>query len=262
MKLRKRIFCFILCVSILVVSVVPSFALTVENNENYSFLLAQGFSDSFLKNQTDDYLQRMVDIVGENEVGNIETTVTELHDGDIATMGTINSSSLTLEIVAAEICKKGSTKIETVLVSASWEWAANKPVYRGKDAITINWNHNVFTYADGFYGQDVYKSNAGDDWTIFKEYDTLAQSNQGGIGHWTDLKAFKKYVGGGMLFILNPTSPINKGSKYATSINAQYAHAAVPLNGLSISIVGYGVGLNWNYSCDTLSATHVFRYSK
>ena len=262
MKLKKRLFSMILSISVFLLSIVPSFSLNEENSRDYRFLLKQGFSENFLNNKTDEYLQKMVSIIGDNEIGNIETTVTELYDGGVSTMGAISSSSLTLKIVASEICKKGSNKIETVLVSVSWEWAKNKPVYRGKDAVTVNWDNSVFTYANGFYGQDLYKSNASDDWIVFKEYDTLAQANQGGIGNWTDLKAFQNYVGGGMLFVLTPTSSINKGTNYSTSINVQYAHAAVPLNGLSISIVGVGVGLNWNYSCDTLSATHLFRYSR
>lgn len=261
MTLRKSFFSLVLCISLLVVSVIPAFA-AVEEKSNYNFLLEQGFSESFLNKQTDEYLQKMVDFIGDNEIGDIETTVTRLYDSDIATFGSINSSSLSLEIVSSAICKSGSNKIESILVSVEWEWAANKPAYRGKDAIAINWNSSVFAYANGFYGQDVYKSNAGDDWTIFKEYDTLAKSNQGGIGHWTDLKAVKKYVGGGMLFVLTPTSTMYKGSNYTTTINVEYAHSPVALSGLSISAAGVGIGLSWNLTCDTLAATNVFRFSR
>lgn len=262
MNLRKRIFCLILCLVIFSVSTLTSFAKAENDKANYNLLLRQGFSDNFLKNQTDDYLQKMVDAIGNNEVRNVETTVTKLYDGDVTTMANIDKSLLTLKIEAAMMCRTGSNKVESVLVGVSWEWAANKPTYRGKDAITVNWNSDVFTYADGFYGQDLYKSNAGDEWTVFKDTDAPAEANQGGIGYWTDLKAFKKYVGGAMLFLLVPASPINTGSTYYTGINAEYAHSPVPLTGLSFSVADVGVGLSWNLSCDTLSASQMLRYSR
>lgn len=262
MKTQKKVFCVVLCISLLIALLTPSFAVNDENDDNYSFLSGQGYSDSFLDNYTDDYLKKMVEIIGDNEIGSIETTEAELCDNDAMTLSNdVNSSSMRLHITASEVCKRGSNKIETVLVTISWDWDAYKPIYRGKDAVSANWDNNVFTYANGFYGQDLYKSNAGDNWTLYKEYNTVAQITQGGLGNWTDLKALKKYVGGAILFVLAPASPMYKGSIHTTAINVGYAHSRVPLNGLSINAGDVGVGISWNYSCDWLSSSHFFRYS-
>ena len=261
MKSVKGIICFILSVSLVFVLTAPAFASKTVNNENYDCLVEQGFSESFLNNQTASYLQKMVNIIGDKEIVNIKTTVVGSTESGIATVADIGSS-LKLEIVAAEMCEKNSNKISSVLTGVSWEWSKNKPVYRGKDAVTVNWDPAVFTYADGFYGQDLYKTNASDSWTVFKEYNDLAAANQGGIGTWTDLKAFKNYVGGSMLFVLAPASPITKGTSHSTGVHVQYVHSAAPFNGLSISAFNFGVGITWNSSCNTKSATHYIRYSK
>ncbi len=161
------------------------------------------------------------------------------------------------------MCQNGSNNIDSVLVVVSWEWAANKPIYRGKDAVAINWNSDVFTYKENsFSGFDLYRTSTTEDWTIFKQSTTLAQSVQGGLGYYTDLKVGKKYVAGEMLFYLEPESPIIKGTTYSTNINVEYGHAYMPLTGLSVSVGPVGVGLSWDRGCDTMASACSFKYSR
>lgn len=168
-----------------------------------------------------------------------------------------------LQISTGYIYQQNSNKVKTALVSASWEWAANKPIYRGQDAVAVNWDTSVFNYtSDSFYAVDVYKSNESDDWSTFKETNTLSIAQQGGIGHFTDLKAFKKYVGGMLLFGLSPKKAMYKGTKYETVINIEYAHAPLPLTGLSFSIKGIGVGISYNISCDTMAGTSTLKFNR
>lgn len=264
MTLNKKIFCIILCLIMLFTTSVYSFADTIENDEgktNYEILLEKGYSESFLNNLTDEYMQRLVAVIGDNKVGSIETTETKFYD-DSVTLDTISAALLTLNITATNVCKLNSTEISSVVVTITWEWAANKPVYRGKDAISVNWDENVFTYTGGFYSQDCYKSNASDEWTLFKEYDSAAEANQGGIGAWTDLKALKKYVGGTMMLVLSPTSTMKEGTANSTGINVNYVHASAPLTGISFGAVGVSVGISWDRSCDSSSKTYYYRYSK
>lgn len=259
----KKIFSFILCIIVLTMFSVPSFASTEEDeNDNYNILLEKGLSESFLNNKTDAYLQKMVEMIGDNDVGNVETSVGRMSDLGISTLGTISTDNMTILIEAVEIYKKNTDEIDNVLVGVSWEWAKNKPLYTGKDAVSVNWNYNVFTYSDGFYAQDLYKDNASDDWTIYKEYSSPAEAAQGGIGHWTDLKSSEKYVGGAMLFVLLPASQMYKGSNNSTAISVKYVHAKSLLTGLSIDVVGFGVGINTVLLYDSLSKTCTVRYSK
>lgn len=265
MKSVKKFFCFALCVIILFVSSVTAFAATATDrthNENYSFLLGQGYDAAFLNSQTDEYLQKMVDVIGDKDVVDITTEIAMMDENDVATRGNIDPSLLKFTIITSQLSSQGSDKIETVLINVSWEWAENKPVYRGKDAIAVNWDTNVLTYSGGFFSQDAYKSNAGDQWSIFKENTAPAEAKQGSLGFWTDLKAFVSYVCGSSLITLAPTSTIYKGSSLGTTINAEYAHATSPLSGLSITVGPVGVGLSWNNSCDSTSVSNYMRYSK
>lgn len=258
----KKIISLVLCIIVCTIFSVPSFALTEEEkNDNYNILLEKGLSENFLSNVTDEYLQRMTEIIGDNELGCVETSVGNLSDYGLSTFGTISNNSLTVQLEVVEICKKNSNEIDSVLVGASWEWAKNKPFYTGKDAISLNWNSSVVTYAGGFYAQDLYKDNAANDWEIFNEYTNPAEAEQGGIGHWTDLKSFKSYVGGSMLFVLKPVSTIFNGTDNLVTINAVYAHSKSPISGLSIEIVGVGIGITANSLCDTTSVTCEMRYS-
>ncbi len=110
-------------------------------------------------------MQKMVDAIGDGYVDNIEIEQCSLSESTNMSRSLIDEDDLNLQIATAIICKSGTTNITGVLISASWEWAEGKPSYRGKDAIAINWNYNVFSYeADTFYAVDVYKSNASDDW--------------------------------------------------------------------------------------------------
>ncbi len=260
-SLKKFTAIFISIVMILSTSI-HSFALE-EQASNYEFLLSQGYPAEYLDNLTESSLQKMVEIIGTGYIANIEIEESTLNESTGTARGAINEGSMTLQIVTATICQHNTNKITGVLVSAAWDWAKNKPIYRGQDAVTVNWDNSIFSYnSDSFYAQDYYKSDASDNWSIFKEYTTLATSNQGGIGHWTDLKGLKRYVGGAMVFLLNPNSPMINGTTYNTTINVEYAHAPVPLTGLSLSILDVGVGISWNLTCDTMADSCNFNFSR
>lgn len=258
----KKLTAIIVSVIIILMTVFPSFA-EEKQMSNYEILLNKGYPAEFLDKLTDEVIQRVVNAIGDGYVADVEINKVTLKESNDKTRGAINENSMDLLISAESIYQSNSNKVTKVVVLATWEWAANKPVYRGQDAVTVNWDNTLFSYdADSFYAQDLYKSNVNDEWSIFNEYTKLAASNQGGIGHWTDLKGLKKYVGGVMSFFLNPNSPMIKGTTYNTSINLEYAHAPVPLTGLSLSILDVGIGISWNLTCDTMSGTSNFKFSR
>lgn len=264
--MMKKILMFVatilLSINMLFLHSMPLFAVE-EQMSNYEFLLNQGYPAEHLDNLTESSLQKMVEIIGDGYISDVEVQETVLNESNGVARASINESSMNLQLVTSAVYEYNTNKINGVLVSATWEWVKNKPAYRGKDGITINWDNNIFSYAeDSFYANDLYKSNVDDDWSVFKEYTKLAIARQGGIGHYANLKALKKYVGGSMLFLLDPCSPMIKGTKYKTTINIEYAHAPVPLTGLSFSAVSFGVGLSWNIACDTMSDSRTFKFSR
>lgn len=265
MKLKK-ICSIVLCIIVLSMFSVPSFAIVEDvGNDNYNILLEKGLSESFLNNKTDDYLQKMVDMIGDDDIGNVETSVGRMSDLGVSTLGSsIPTDQMTFQITTLEIYKSNSDQLGSVLVGVSWEWAKNKPLYTGQDAVSVDWDNTVFTYSSEFFAQDLYKDNASADWTVFKEYSTPAKAAQGGIGHWTNLKSFEKYVGGAMLFVLLPASQMFKGSTKSTVIDANYVHAKSPITNLSISIIGFGIGIGINPEIlsSYVSASRTLEYSK
>ena len=262
MKNFKILTAAIIAFSMIFATIVPSFAFEESESSNYDFLLEQGYSAEYLDNFTDAALQKMTEMISENGyISDININSIVFNTPTNIARGTINEDSLSLTISSGSICQNGTDKITGVLVAVSWEWAKLKPLYRGQDAITINWDSDIFHFADAFYAQDFYKSNETDEWSVFKEYSVLAVSNQGGIGHWTNLKSFSKYVGGGMLFLLEPTISMKSGTANSTTLNVNYVHSQIPITGLDFSVFDVGVGISWNISCESMSGTNIIKFS-
>lgn len=261
MKSLKKFTAIILGIIMIFSTVVPSFALEEESND-YDFLLEQGYPTEHIDKLTDTMLQKMTNMIGDNYIADVNVEKFVFNENSEMTRGTIKEDNLTLEIASGTLCQNGTDDIINILVTVNWEWAKGAPLYRGKDAISVNWDDDIFSYADEFYANDVYKSNENDDWSVFKEYSTLAASSQGGLGHWSDLKAFKSYVGGGMIFLLNPTSPMVTGKTYSTTLNVEYVHSKAPITGLEFSIMDVGVGISWNLSCDSMADSSVIKFSR
>ncbi len=260
----KKIIVVVLCV-VLALSVSPiSFATSareqLDESSNYDYLLDLGYSGELLDGLTEECLQKMVDIIGDDTVSNIYYG--ENQSNSFA-RGSIQEDSLDFNIVASEIGPKDEDYIKCVFVVVTWEWAKFKPVYRGKDAISVNWDSSVYTFgSDTFYAADLYKSNVDDEWSINSEYTTLTLAAQGGIGHFADLEEFKSYVAGTMFFTLYPTSRMNKGSTYRTTINAEYVHSKLPLSGVSFAVEGVGIGITWNNSADSRADSCDLKFSR
>ncbi len=262
MKKNKRLTAVVISVIMVLLSTIPS-AASKEQSDNYNFLLAQGYSSSFLDNLTEISMEKMVELIGDGYVSDITVEESTFSPSSSQTRGTINEGSLTIETTTSIICHYNTDDITGILVGANWEWDKNKPLYRGEDALVFNWDSDLLKFTDdSFFGVDLYKSNLEDEWSIFREYNVLAEIAQGGIGHTTDLKAFSKYVGGTVLFLLEPReNTMRRGTSHSSEISAQYAHAPIPLTGLTFGVYGVSVGLNWNLTCDTMATSSSFRYT-
>lgn len=183
----------------------------------------------------------------------------------------ISSNSLSLSIVSAEIYRKDTNIITSVMVMVmiEWIWLNGKPTIRMTDSIAVNWDSSIFYLSsDGFFSQDKWRLLGIDSWAISNEYTRPAESNQGGIGYYTRLTSdpnFRTEVGGDTLIILEPNAPMYSVSNppYGTSINVNYVHnRSLVIPTLSFSKTGTTVSIDTILLSDSASATSNFRYAR
>ena len=230
---------------------------------DYQFLINQGYDEDYLDNLSEGAMQRMVELIGDGYVSDIEVTKTVFSSNNSLTRDNINPDNLILEISTGTICQYGTNIITCILVSVTWEWGRWDPLYRGKDAIAVNWDEDLFIYSeDSFYAEDVYRFFKVNDWTVLNSSDIFSIANQGGIGYYTDLEEWMTYVGGTMIFLLEPTEYMVEGNTYRTSITVEYAHEKSALTGLSFSYKNFGIGISWENECDTMADTSTIKFSR
>ncbi len=246
MKKLKSFFIFCLVLTILFTNTISCFAYETD----YDFLLNRGFSKDFLDSLTDEMLYRMRNGIGNDEVASINTETVYLLENTSANpqaRGTISEDSLELNISATTICKQNTSTITRVLLTVTWEWGLSKPLIKKDDAISVNWNSDVFYFhANVFYSVDLYKTYEAEEWKILNEYTAPQELNQGGLGFLTKLSDWGNYtpmyVGGQAIFFLNPTEPMYEGNTHGTGINVNYVHNRSILP-MSINFVYKGFGI-------------------
>lgn len=262
MKKIKKVSSVVLAVIIILLNIVPTFA--IESPDD--LLLKYGYSQSFLDSVSPEMITNMLDKINYNEeITNIYSKTVYLYENNIQTRGAIPESSLPLEITAAEICKKDTNIITRVLVAISWDWAGVKPFQRWQDAITVNWDANLFVFSeDSFLSQDYAKGNEEDEWIIEREYTRASHHAQGGLGFYTQLSASLLRTAGAAIFLLEPKKSMIMGSDEITEINVNYVHDRkflVPLN-IGFTTVGFNVSFNISGNAYDEAADSVnFEYS-
>ncbi len=172
---------------------------------------------------------------------------------------------MALEITAAEICKLNTTIITRILISVSWDWEGTKPFQRKQDAITVNWDANLFSYyADCFVSQDFGKTEETDEWTVEQVYDRPAKLLQGGLGFYTQMSALYIRTAGAALFFLQPKDTMLSGNSKVTDINVNYVHDRSMIFPLSIGFKAAGLQVDFDISgssYDEAADAANFKYS-
>ncbi len=264
----KKIKKILACVCVLTLLCLSVFPVSAAQESPYEFLLRCGYSEGFLNSLPKEMLLKMYNTIGDNVVTEVKEEVYYLDDGGILNgvnlLGTIESSSLKFTVTASVINQKGTDQITGCLYSTLWEWEDEKPVIRNKDAVTVNWDASIFLLGS-FYAQDLGKKSQSQEFTITKEYTDMSESNQGGLGHFTQLSLSYSYVGGGMMVLLIPTSPMYNSTSVAesnrTNINLNYVHNRNPLGlGLSFSVAGLGVSVNAGALSDSRGISSYFAF--
>lgn len=270
MKLIKKLISSVVCVAILFsIATISVHAETIP----YSYLVKVGFPATYLDSLSEDMILRIYETVADKDVYAIETKTMYLPETNcsISTYGSISEYSLHLDILSAEICQKGTTTITSVMVAASWDWGYSKPFVRKTDALTINWDSSIFSFSENsFLLQEKFKNYNSDgsqtDWKVLQEYSRPEEHSQGGVGFTTQLSKFNDFVGGNVLFLVEPKirmrvkSTNEQGS--STNFNINYIHDR-SITGLSYSfpIAGGNIGIQPSRnSYDKAADSSTFRY--
>ncbi len=190
-----------------------------QKNGFYDTLLSCGYPAEFLEAIPDATKVNILTSIKDKEISNVRYRT----DYQLGT--TAEDSKVVIRTAVAEIKDPETEGIAGESVCVFWEWVDGGPLLRSEDYVAAIWDNSVFVFEeDSFRSQDLYRAKADDGWSVHKSRRTLANAEQGGIGHYTELKAFKKYVGGSMVFELVPASPIEKGETFNDRLMVKYDH--------------------------------------
>ncbi len=201
----------------------------------YSYLLQIGFPSAYLDSLSSDMVLHIYETVVDKDVYSVNSKTIYLDEsnGIASTYGSISEKSLHLDILTAEICLKGTTTINGVLVAASWDWGYSKPFMRKTDALTVNWDNSIFAFAENtFLLQEKFKNYKSDgtttDWQVLQEYTRPTQHSQGGVGFTSKFSQFNDFVGGSVIFVVDPKLRMRVKSANewgpSTNFNINYIH--------------------------------------
>lgn len=247
-------------------SITPVFAAPAQTP--YEFLIDCGYSSEYLNNLSDDMIIYIRKQIGDAIVTEVECKNLYLDENGnfnpIESLGGISESDLIITITIAHIHKANTNQTTGCIVGAEWLWA-NKNVYRGKDALSLNWDNSIF-YQASFMSQDMYRTSLNSNSIVSKEYTKPTESSQGGLGFYTRLNnSISNYPAGAFAAVLYTTSTMydnGVNNNFGTSINLNYVHSKFANIGLSFSAGPIGVSINPGSNYDSLSDNSEFRYSR
>lgn len=253
MKKIKALISIIMCILIVFLSSVVSFAANTES-ANYKLLLEHGYEEDYLDNFTDTMIDKMAETIkkagdpefndyewllsigipeefinnlAESSLARIRSTIgdNKISGVDYSAEAETNNNDVIVKKLSFQLIDDADSSVIGENVCVYWEWAINKPLIREEDYISAKWNKDVFCYdSDSFYAEDYRRNNVGDKWIVSDRYTTLARSSVDSLGHWTKNYGTKKQVGGFMVFSLSPTEPIDTGVSYDRNIDIEYSH--------------------------------------
>lgn len=261
MKKIKALSSVIISIVFILTLIVPCFA----EQTDYDFLLSCGYSAEFLDKLPEESYGRMRAAISNYDVTVVDE-INYVNENANMARGAIDEADLDLELEAAQLCQKGTNIINGYLVAATWTWAEDKPINNlNQDLITINWNAELLNIAgeDSFYSNDWYRESASGEEIVFRECTVPAKSAQGGVGFYTELKWGKSFLGGGMLLVLETSTPMYVGTSYSSSINMEYAHdfSIGGIGGGGFGVGPVSVSLDCGIMCDVMAEPETIEYS-
>lgn len=170
------------------------------------------------------------------------------------------------------------SKINEIYVFVDFVWDKNRPIIKGQDGISVNWDGSIFAFKSNSFQVNVYaRMNTSSDWNTSYSADRPGQVEQGGLGFAVDLTKTNKAVGttiisahyimGNAYFTLVPrasmyTATANQENAKMCAINSKYVHQFNPISlPVSFSINAGGVGISISGLTDEASSTTFYYYS-
>lgn len=202
---------------LIVILAVPAFS--AEGNENFNRLLSFGYEEDFLEKLSDSALEKIVSLIGNNEVADVEIKK------DLPYIQKSNASGLVLNSVSATLKDPKSGSITGKTVSVYWEWQNKKPLVRCADCISVTWNSENLTYSSDSFCSETYslKGSAGNR-TITEKQTILASAGQDRLGWYVHLPMFSKSFGGFGAFNLLMKAPLKGNAEYDSVLRIGYIH--------------------------------------
>lgn len=280
--MKKKVLISILTALLILSSSSIVYADDVTIDEKIDYLEDNGIPNDLLTDE--NLVTRMYErLYGLNfTYGGRETvTLSETQTSGADVLGIIPEDDLRLDII--EVTNEDYDEdaetyfVDNVFIFIRYLWAEGAPLVRNEDAITVNWDPDVFTYeADSFYAyDDKYVHYPVVDeyfWYISNEYTRPEILSQGGLGYVANLSGplpidyHTQICKGWADFVLLPTDPLyHTDGESVTSVNVNYVHDYDPFpttisftisNTYSVTVdtsswFGYdsaAVALNYSYS--------------
>ncbi len=263
---------------------------TASDPSPYEFLLKKGFTEEYLQNLPDKYINELFEKFKNNYVilDNISYKFYDIENKNnvINPFAIIPEYMLKLKVADFVYYDPNTTLIEKIEINITYDWYCNpgveeRPYNRGIDGISTNWDYRFnykigsFTHTDYMTtGQIMYRSNDIET-TAYNTTTDLAKTGQCGIGYYVNLapKKLRPYFSkctGVTKYSIYPKDDnsiyvydFNPNHGSATNVGVEYAHDTSSGSvGISFSLWGFSVGMNFDTNrVDNRTLEHKIRYS-
>lgn len=211
----------------------------------------------------------------EYTVKTVTTYLKETGEGIVPTSD-ISEAHMKLDVSVADIWNSTTKRVTKVDVLVTYEWLNGRPMLRNTDAISVNWNADVYTYKGPFESKEYANITTKDD--MYYSVGRPTEQEQGGLGYFIHLGETYDPINnlpcgnvhGKGSFILEPASPLYHvpedeadEATLSTSINVNYVHNE-DLTGffpLSFSIKGVNVSVDTSGSHTEAAASCIMYYN-
>lgn len=232
-------------------------------------LLSKGIPEDFLNSRSDTQITELYQTCHEKniEFGGSETSYWVNGETVINTRAAIPTYDMKLEIstlyyVDTDVDGYSSVYRECY-VYVYYEWTSPHPLVRKYDAIAVNWDPSIWSYKGEFQHVDY-----SDKWTSYSSTTRPTECVQGGLGYYAYLSPLGSTLVGDTRFTLVPSKtpmyPSGSGQPgFTSTINVNYVHDKnpLPIQGVSFSVDGVGIGITFGGLADEAAASFSGRYS-
>ncbi len=247
--------------------------LTIE--EKRAYLHEQGLPLSFLDNREDIEISELYDDLYGKEIESFTSETSLMNETSnsntgIMPIGTISSSDMEFTIskiiYSAINTENYQVYYREFHIWVDYLWKNDKPAMAFTDAITVNWNPDLLTYAGSFSAKCYKMPDEGDNWVLYDEFESPAESALGAVGLYVDIKSGPYQQKGSMNFNLVPAinpmyNPNSSTPSYnTTSIDALYVHNKTFGGSIGFSFAGFGININYPLIYDSVAASSLLEY--